>query len=111
MKTSFQCLFDSLINTQLSQVIIPFDASSEPKDIKNHVMSTIARVIAKVRLFYPSGKGKLMCFHGRQLCQNCFCLHSERGSTLKGKNLLLESKFFLFRVDPFSEGSCVLESK
>ena len=35
--------------------------------------------------------------------------HSEKGSTLKGKNLLplfapKGSKFFPFRVDPFSEG-------
>ena len=33
-----------------------------------------------------------------------FLTPSENGSTLKGKNLLNESKFFPFRVDPFSEG-------
>ena len=38
----------------------------------------------------------------------CDCLlayHHVKRSTLKGKNLLLGSKFFPFRVDPFSEGS------
>ena len=33
-----------------------------------------------------------------------FCPTSEKGSTLKGKNLL---PFFPFRVDPFSERVCV----
>ena len=38
-----------------------------------------------------------------------FCLPSEKGSTLKGKNLLPGIKFFPFRVDPISEGtSCVV---
>ena len=46
----FQCLFDSIINTQLTQVIIPFDASLDPKDIKDHVMSTVSRVVAKVSI-------------------------------------------------------------
>ena len=38
-----------------------------------------------------------------------FCTHasSEKGSTLKGKNLL-ESKFFLFRVQPFQKGQTFL---
>ena len=36
---------------------------------------------------------------------NCFWLYSEKGSSLKGKNLLPgRSKFFPFRVDLFSEG-------
>ena len=29
--------------------------------------------------------------------------HQQKGSTQKGKNLLLGSKFFPYRVDPFSE--------
>ena len=36
-------------------------------------------------------------FQGRQLFQNCFCLLSEKG-------VYSGSKFFLYRVDPFSEG-------
>ena len=39
-------------------------------------------------------------FQGRQLCHNCLFFPSEKGSTLKGKNLLP----LAFRVDPFSEG-------
>ena len=36
---------------------------------------------------------------------SCAPSPSEKGSTLKGKNLLpFGSKFFPFRVDPFSEG-------
>ena len=35
-------------------------------------------------------------FQGRQLCQNCICLLSEKGSTLKGKNLLMGANSFLF---------------
>ena len=40
------------------------------------------------------------------LCQNCFCLPSEKGSTLTGKNV---SIFFPFRENPFSEGDCCIE--
>ena len=41
-----------------------------------------------------------------------FCLPSEKHSTLKWKNLLpWGANSFLFRVDPFSEGLCVQESK
>ena len=36
---------------------------------------------------------------------NCFCLPSEKWSSLKGKNLPLGSKFFPFRVDHFLEGA------
>ena len=39
-----------------------------------------------------------------------FCF-SGRGFTLKGKNLLQGSKFFLFRVDPFQKGLNMQESK
>ena len=45
-----------------------------------------------------------MQFQGRQLRQNGLLL-SEYGSYLSEENLLLcESKFFSYRVDPFSEG-------
>ena len=41
-----------------------------------------------------------------------FCLPSEKGSVLKGKNLLpWGSKFLPFRTDPFSEGHGMHESK
>ena len=40
-----------------------------------------------------------------------FCLSSEKGSTLKGKNLLPGSKLFPFRVEPFLQGIGVQESK
>ena len=39
-----------------------------------------------------------------ELTIKMFCLSSEKGSTPKGKNLLLGSKFFPLKVDPFSEG-------
>ena len=63
----FQCLFDTIINTQLTQVIIPFDASSDPKDIKDHVMSTISRVVAKVsRSIFIAINLLLMIFRGQR---------------------------------------------
>ena len=37
-------------------------------------------------------------------CLLSYTSPSEKGSTLKGKNLLPRSKFFPFRVDLFSEG-------
>ena len=36
---------------------------------------------------------ELMLFQGRQLCQNQFCLPSEKGSTPKGKNLEISLPF------------------
>ena len=51
---------------------------------------------------------------GRDLCQG-FHIPSERESTVKGKNLLPYaphgSKFFPFRVDPFSEGFVAKKTK
>ena len=45
-----------------------------------------------VRFFLPANndniKGNKIHFQGRQLCQNCFCFPSEKGSILKGENLL-----------------------
>ena len=50
-------------------------------------------------------KGNGYTFMGDN-CQNAFCLPSENGSYQKGKNLLPRgSKFFPFKVDPFSEGT------
>lgn len=46
----FQCLLDNMVSTGCSQVMIPFDASSDPKDIAQHVMTTISKVVAKVTL-------------------------------------------------------------
>lgn len=43
-----QCLLDHLLAVERSQVMIPFDASMEPKDIKKHLITTISRVVAKV---------------------------------------------------------------
>ena len=52
-----------------------------------------------------------MHFQRKQLCQNCFFfIPSEKGSILKRMNLL-PSKFFLFRIDPFTLGFFVQESK
>ena len=54
--------------------------------------------------------GELIQVQGRQFCQTFFCLPSEKGSTLNGKNLLapLGSKFIPFRADLFLERtSCV----
>ena len=39
---------------------------------------------------------------GEAALSKLFCLPSEKESALKGKNLL-GSKFFPFRIDPFSE--------
>ena len=48
----------------------------------------------------------------RQICQHCFFLPFEKGSTLKGKNLPpLRSKFFPFQVDPFPEGTWCAEKQ
>ena len=53
------------------------------------------------------GKFSFIFERGDNLCDFCFIVHqfsSVKGSSLKGKNLLpLGSKFFPFRVDPFSE--------
>ena len=40
-----------------------------------------------------------------------FCLPSEKGSTLKGKNLLPVGANFPFRVDPFLEGTCYVSKQ
>ncbi|XP_052813517.1 uncharacterized protein LOC128240741 isoform X2 [Mya arenaria] len=45
--TNASRLFEPIISHGLSQVIIPFNASSEPKEIKHHVMMTISQVVAK----------------------------------------------------------------
>ena len=43
---------------------------------------------------------------GEATLSKLFYLSSGKGSTLKRKNLLpLGSQFFLFRVEPFSEGA------
>ena len=42
--------------------------------------------------------------HSREATPNLFCIPSEKGSTLKGKKLLLGNKCFPLRVDLFSEG-------
>ncbi|KAL4230338.1 hypothetical protein ACF0H5_010721 [Mactra antiquata] len=41
------CLLDNLLAIEHSQVMIPFDANLEPKDIQKHVVTTISRVVAK----------------------------------------------------------------
>lgn len=43
---------DNFVSAGRSQVMIPFDASSDPKDIERHVMTTICRVLAKVDIMY-----------------------------------------------------------
>ena len=49
---------------------------------------------------------------GETTLSKLFCLPSEKGSTLKGKNLLpIGSKFFPFRVDPFLEGAWCTENQ
>ena len=40
-----------------------------------------------------------------------FCLPSEKGSALKGKNLLLGEQILSFRVDPFQKGLGVQKQK
>ena len=40
-----------------------------------------------------------------------FHIRSEKGSTLKEKNICLWSKFFTFRVDLFRGGACMQENK
>ena len=49
-------------------------------------------------------KGNRYTSRGDNSVKIVFCLPSEKGSTLKGKNLLLGSKFFPFRVDPWYAG-------
>ena len=54
--------------------------------------------------------GEVMHFQRTVTLSDLFCPPSEKGSTLKGKNLLPKgSKFFPFRVDPFSEGAWCAE--
>ena len=85
----------------------------------------------RVRTAHGGGISVLICIYeevihlkGRQPCQKLFFLPSEKGSTLKGKNLLSgvcskriespppppthppESKFFPSREDHFSERVC-----
>ncbi|XP_033744231.1 uncharacterized protein LOC117330122 [Pecten maximus] len=40
-------LFDVMVGKNPVQVIIPYDSTAEVKDIKNHVMDTISRVVCK----------------------------------------------------------------
>ena len=47
----------------------------------------------------------LMNFEGEG--QKYFCLAYQKGSTLKGKNFLLRSKFFPFRVGPFFQSDSI----
>ena len=45
-------------------------------------------------------------FSGEATLSNCFSLPSEKGSSLKGKNLLpMGANYFPFRVDLLSEGT------
>ncbi|KAK3588393.1 hypothetical protein CHS0354_028970 [Potamilus streckersoni] len=41
------CLFEHLIKKPLTQVVIPFDAGSALQDIKQHVIQTITKIVAK----------------------------------------------------------------
>ena len=47
---------------------------------------------------------------GKQICIFHFCLPCQLGSTLKGKNLLLEEQILPFRVDPFLKDLSFRES-
>ena len=53
----------------------------------------------------------MIYFQGMQLCKKNCCLPSEKGGTLKGKNLLQGSKFFPFRVDPLRKRISSQETK
>ena len=57
---------------------------------------------------HPSEKGsygELMHFEGQQLSENCFIILMKRDLLLKEEFAPPASKFFHFRVDPFSEGA------
>ena len=56
------------------------------------------------------GEGEGVEGDGGDSCVKIICLPSDKEFTLKGKNLLPGSKFFLFRVDSFSGGIAVQES-
>ena len=72
-----QCLFESATNSELTQVIIPFESSADPKSVKEHVMSTVSRVVAKVSLFPPAVNSRpVFMNHFEKKKQVCFCLES-----------------------------------
>ena len=83
---------------------------------KGHIFYSMSRTKYGIEVYYyikneVCGANKLKwdtdlmgnryTFKGRPLCQNWFCF-PKQGSALNGKNLL---PFFLFRLDPFSEGT------
>ncbi|KAL5012139.1 hypothetical protein ScPMuIL_010690 [Solemya velum] len=47
--TTDNLLFDQLVTNNCTQVIIAFDAASETREIKEHIINTISRVLEKVR--------------------------------------------------------------
>ena len=78
-------------------------------------ISVFSKVMLYVLFLYLSLVMKILVLSvfyilAREVTLNCVS-PSEKESTLKRKNLLLGSKFFLFRVDSFSEGFGVQKSR
>ena len=43
-----QPLFEHLVSPNLTQVVIPFNISCEPAEVRNHIANTISLVLSKV---------------------------------------------------------------
>ncbi|KAK7485956.1 hypothetical protein BaRGS_00022822 [Batillaria attramentaria] len=112
-------LFEHLVAPNLTQVLVPFDASCDPAEVRSHIANTIALVLSKetINPAHPTvetSTASAGSFFDRYICHKCILTHDGvfRSITNSEKVLgMVVSRQPLSRTNPCYQVECLSQTK